>query len=68
MAEQPSMEAYERACRAYVEAKADRDRYRAALEEIAERVGPPYPDWVFAGRAEDRERHIRRVAWEALDA
>ncbi len=57
----------ERYARRLVDAEAERDRYRGALEEIAEVGGPPYPDWQFFGSSAAREQAMRGVAERALN-
>jgi hypothetical protein len=36
------------------------------LRRITGDAGPPYPDWYFAGRAEDREQAMKTEARRAL--
>ena len=50
------------------EAKRETERLREALEQIAEDTGPPYPDWAFFARAEDREHAMQNAAREALSS
>lgn len=48
-------------------AEAKLARAEDALREIAGwNYDPPYPDWQFAGLAEDRERAMQQVARDAL--
>ncbi len=41
-------------------------RLRDALRLLSDPDEPPYPDWTFAGRAEDREEQMHKYAEASL--